>query len=104
MLKAIDAGDESAIAALLARPTLLHGATEGDLRARLGSETRKQEAQVAREADREAAKAQREAEIRAERKANARLKARSREEQFAAQERRRANKERALAAAASGQM
>ena len=104
MLKAIDAGDESAIATLLARPTLLHGQTEADLRARLGSDQRKQEAQVERDAQRQAAKAQREAEVRAERKANARLKAKSREEQFAAQERRRANKERAVAAAASGQM
>jgi hypothetical protein len=54
MLKAIDAGDESAIATLLARPTLLHGATEGDLRARLGSAVRKAEAQVEREADAQA--------------------------------------------------
>ena len=41
MLKAIDAGDESAIGALLARPTLLHGATEASLRARLGSRRRR---------------------------------------------------------------
>src|SRR3712207_3036745 len=61
MLKAIDAGEESAIAALLARPTLLHGATEADLRERLGSETRKKEAQVTRGAEREAAKAEKEA-------------------------------------------
>ena len=54
MLKAIDAGDESAIAALLARPTLLHGATEADLRERLGSATRKAEAQVEREAEAQA--------------------------------------------------
>ena len=54
MLKAIDAGDESAIAKLLARPTLLHGATEADLRERLGSETRKKEGQVARQAEAQA--------------------------------------------------
>src|SRR5687767_11246181 len=54
MLKAIDARDESAIAALLARPPLLHGATEASLRDRLGSETRKKEDQVARQAEAEA--------------------------------------------------
>ena len=56
MLKAIDAGDESAIGALVARPTLLHGATEASLLARLGSEQRKKDAQVARVADREQTK------------------------------------------------
>jgi hypothetical protein len=54
MLKAIDSGDESAIAALLARPTLLHGATEADLRERLGSAVRKAETQVEREAEAQA--------------------------------------------------
>ena len=58
MLKAIDAGDESAITKLLARPTLLHGQTEEELRERLGSETRRKEAQVARVAEREATKAE----------------------------------------------
>jgi hypothetical protein len=62
MLKAIDAGDESAIAKLLARPSLLHGATEADLRARLGSDQRNRNAKVEREAEaqakRDAAKAQ----------------------------------------------
>jgi hypothetical protein len=51
MLKAIDDGDESAIAQLMARPTLLHGASEADLRARLGSEVKRKEAQVEREAE-----------------------------------------------------
>ena len=57
LLKAVDAGDESAVVELLARPTLLHGASETELRERLGSETRKKEAQVEREAERQAAKA-----------------------------------------------
>jgi hypothetical protein len=54
ILKAIDAGDESAIAKLLARPSLLHGATEDDLRARLGSAARKRDAKVERQAEAQA--------------------------------------------------
>jgi hypothetical protein len=54
LLKAIDAGDEDALAELMARPTLLHGATEADLRARLGSEAKRKEAQVEREAEAQA--------------------------------------------------
>jgi hypothetical protein len=64
LLKAIDAGDEDALAELIARPTLLHGATEADLRDRLGSETRKQDAQVARQVERDAAKAEKSKTVR----------------------------------------
>lgn len=59
LLTAVDAGGpegEAAITALLARPTLLHGATEAELRERLGSEQRQREAKVAREAERRQAK------------------------------------------------
>ncbi len=51
LLTAIDAGDESAIEALLARPTLLHGATEADLRERLGSDARRDQAKAERVAE-----------------------------------------------------
>jgi hypothetical protein len=57
LLRQIDAGDESALTQLLARPTLLHGASEESLRERLGSDQRKTEAQVAAKIEREAAKA-----------------------------------------------
>lgn len=100
MLKAIDAGDASAIDALLVRPTLLHGATEGDLRARLGADVRKAEAHVARQVEaqekRDAAKEQKDA--------NARLKEESRQATRDAGEERLANKERARSAAKSGRI
>lgn len=100
MLNAIDGGDESAIAALLARPSLLHGATEASLRARLGSTAKKAQGQIERQAEREQAKA----EKAARKESSARLAAKSRKEMETANSQRRANKERARAAAAAGTM
>jgi hypothetical protein len=56
LLTAIDQGDETALAELLAYPTLLHGASEESIRERLGSETRRKEAQVSAKVEREQAK------------------------------------------------
>lgn len=102
LLKAIDGGDESAIATLLARPSLLHGATEADLRTRLGSDVRREKERTVRTARRQQTATDRAARD-ADRAANARLQGRSRAEMKEAAAGRLANKERARATA-SGQV
>jgi hypothetical protein len=99
MLRAIDAGDEAAIAALLRFPKLLHGLTESDLRERLGAEARRKAEVAARAERRKADAAARKAQRDADREANARLREESRTQTAAAAQERLTNKERARAAA-----